>query len=102
RDDGVRMEAADLTDPDAVEALWERIETPRWVVNAAGAFRGGTVEETDPDTVRFLLDVNFATALWSCRAAARRLEHGGAIVNIAARAGITAGTGAAVYAASKA
>src|SRR5207248_10825820 len=58
--EGVQMEAADLTDPDAVEALWERIETPRWVVNSAGGFRGGTVAETEPDTLSFLLDLNLA------------------------------------------
>jgi NAD(P)-dependent dehydrogenase (short-subunit alcohol dehydrogenase family) len=100
--EGIRMEAADLTRPEEVEALWERIETPHWVVNAAGAFRGGSVADTEPETVSFLLDVNFATALWSCRAAARRLERGGAIVNVSARAAVAGGTGAAAYAASKA
>ena len=100
--DGVRMEKADLTDAASVEALWERIETPRWVVNAAGAFRGGRVDDTDPETLAFLLDVNFKTAFLSCRAASRRLERGGAIVNVSARAAVTGGAGAAVYAASKA
>jgi NAD(P)-dependent dehydrogenase (short-subunit alcohol dehydrogenase family) len=100
--EGLQSESADLTDADAVEALWERIETPRWVVNAVGGFRGGNVVEAEPDAVRFLLDLNFATTFWSCRAAARRLERGGAIVNIAARAAVTGGMGAAAYAASKA
>ena len=100
--EGVRSESVDLTDPDAVEALWERIEKPRWVVNAVGGFRGGNVDETELETLHFLLDLNFATTFWSCRAAARRLERGGAIVNIAARAAVSGGMGAAAYAASKA
>ena len=100
--EGLRWETADLADPESVDALWDRIETPRWVVNAVGGYRGGEVAETDAETVRFLLDLNFGTAFWSCRAAARRLERGGAIVNVAARAATAGGTGAAVYAASKA
>jgi len=100
--EGRRVETADLTDPDSVDALWDRIETPRWVVNAVGGYRAGEVAETDPETLRFLLDLNLGTTFWSCRAAARRLERGAAIVNVAARAAVAGGTGAAAYAASKA
>src|SRR5581483_1321762 len=50
-------------------------ETPRWVVNAAGGYRGGPVADTDPETLRFLLDVNLGTVFWSCRAAARRRDR---------------------------
>jgi NAD(P)-dependent dehydrogenase (short-subunit alcohol dehydrogenase family) len=93
----------DLTSPDAVEALWERLDaTPRWVVNAAGGFRGGTVAESEPADVAFVSDLNLGTAWWSCRAAAKRLEEGGAIVNVGARAGLTGGAGSAAYAVSKA
>jgi NAD(P)-dependent dehydrogenase (short-subunit alcohol dehydrogenase family) len=103
---GVRPEAVDLTVPDEVEALWERLEAsgerPRWVVNAVGAFRGGTVAETELDAFRFLVDVNLATVLWSCRAAARRLEAGAAIINVASRSAVLGGSGAAVYSVTKA
>ena len=96
-------DTVDLTDPEAVEAFWERLaERPRWVVNAAGGFRPGTVAETEPDDVRFLTELNFDTAWWSCRAAARRLPDGGGIVNVAARAGLTGGNGSAAYAVTKA
>jgi NAD(P)-dependent dehydrogenase (short-subunit alcohol dehydrogenase family) len=104
--EGVRVEGVDLTEPEAVEALWERLSTdgeaPQWVVNAAGAFRGGTVAETTPETLRFLADVNVATAFWSCHAAARHLSAGGAIVNVGARAGVAGGAGSAAYAVAKA
>jgi NAD(P)-dependent dehydrogenase (short-subunit alcohol dehydrogenase family) len=106
RTDGARVEAVDLASPDEVEALWGRLEAdgagPRWVVNAVGAFRGGTVADSEPDTYAFLHDVNLATAWWSCRAAARRLRPGGAIVNVASRAALAGGAGSAAYSVSKA
>ena len=93
----------DLTDAEAVEAFWERLaDRPRWVVNAAGGFRPATVAETEPGDLRFLTELNFETAWWSCRAAARRLPDDGAIVNVAARAGLTGGAGSAAYAVTKA
>jgi NAD(P)-dependent dehydrogenase (short-subunit alcohol dehydrogenase family) len=103
---GVLRERTDLTAPEEVEALWERLaaagETPRWVVNAAGGFRPGSVADSEPDEVRLTTDLNLGTAWWSCRAAARRLEPGGAIVNVAARAALTGGSGSAAYAVAKA
>jgi NAD(P)-dependent dehydrogenase (short-subunit alcohol dehydrogenase family) len=104
--DGVRAEAVDLTSPDDVEALWERLEAdgerPRWVVNAVGGFRTGTVADSDAEGLRFLLDLNLGTAWWSCRSAARRMEAGAAIVNVSARSALAGGTGSAAYAVSKA
>ena len=96
-------DTVDLTDPEAVEAFWERLaDRPRWVVNAAGGFRPATVADTEPEDLRFLTELNFDTAWWSCRAAARRLPDGGGIVNVAARAGLTGGAGSAAYAVTKA
>jgi NAD(P)-dependent dehydrogenase (short-subunit alcohol dehydrogenase family) len=96
-------DAVDLTDADAVEAFWDALAVkPRWVVNTAGAFRAGTVADSDPEQLRGLLDVNLGTAWWSCRAAARRLPPGGAIVNVAARAAVAGGAGSAAYAVAKA
>ena len=104
--EGARAEAVDLTSPDEIDALWarlaERDESPRWVVNAVGGFRGGSVADTEPDAFRLLVDLNLATALWSCRAAARGLAAGGAIVNVASRSAVEGGAGAAVYSVTKA
>jgi NAD(P)-dependent dehydrogenase (short-subunit alcohol dehydrogenase family) len=100
---GVTAVMVDLTSPEAVEALWDGLEErPRWVVNAVGAFRPGRLGESEPDDVRFLHDVNLGTAWWSCRAAARRLEAGAAIVNVAARNALTGGAGSAAYTVAKA
>lgn len=104
--DGLSREAVDLTSVDEVDALWERLaaagDTPRWVINAAGGFRPGTVADSDPEQLRFVGDLNLGTAWWSCRAAARHLPEGGAIVNVASRTALAGGAGAAAYAVAKA
>ena len=93
----------DLTDAAAVEAYWDALEArPRWVVNAAGGFRPGSVVNSEPDDIRFVVGLNLETAWWSCRAAARRLPEGGAIVNVAAYTGLAGGKGSAAYAVAKA
>lgn len=103
---GLRRESVDLTSPDDVDALWERLastgDAPRWVVNAVGGFRPGTVAEMEPDEFRFVGDLNLGTAWWSSRAAARNLPAEGAIVNIASRSALTGGADAAAYAVAKA
>jgi len=99
----VDKDDVDLTDAAAVEAFWDALdETPRWLVNAAGGYRTGTVADSTPDDVGFLADLNVATAWWSCRAGARRLPAGGAIINVAARTAVSGGAGSAAYAVSKA
>jgi NAD(P)-dependent dehydrogenase (short-subunit alcohol dehydrogenase family) len=103
--EGVRPEACDLTSADEVAALWSRLAdgaAPRWVVNVAGGFRTGRVEDADPESLRFLEDLNLGTAWWSCREAARHLPAGGGIVNIGSRTAVTGGAGAAAYAVTKA
>ena len=102
----IRRVAVDLTSPDEIEELWARLEEtgerPRWVVNAVGGFRSGTVADSEPDDYRFVEDLNLGTAWWSCRAAARRLGEGTAIVNISSRSALVGGSGAAAYSVAKA
>jgi NAD(P)-dependent dehydrogenase (short-subunit alcohol dehydrogenase family) len=103
---GDRRESVDLTSASEVTALWEGLEAdgwaPRWVVNAVGGYRGGRVAESDPESLRFMTDLNLGTAWWSCREAARRLPESGGIVNVGSRAGVEGSAGAAAYAAAKA
>ena len=102
----IRSESVDLTSADEVAALWDRLEadgwSPRWVVNAVGGYRGGTVAESDPDSLRFMTDLNLGTVWWSCREAALRVPEGGAIVNVGSRSGVEGSAGAAAYAVAKA
>src|SRR5579864_1973385 len=100
----VTGDTGDLTQRQAVDDVWERIDrigVPRWLVNATGGFRGGKVADTTPDDFSFMMDLNLATTWWSCRAAARRMKAGG-IVNVASRSGVTAEPGAAAYSIAKA
>jgi NAD(P)-dependent dehydrogenase (short-subunit alcohol dehydrogenase family) len=98
---------ADLSDPDAVEALWRTIDglgEVRRLINVTGGFAGGRVVETSPRVVREMLRVNLETAWWPSREAARRMTvlGGGMIVNVGSAAGIELRGGAAAYAVSKA
>jgi NAD(P)-dependent dehydrogenase (short-subunit alcohol dehydrogenase family) len=106
----VTGDTADLTQRLSVDDLWERIDrigVPRWVINATGGFRAGTVAESTPDDFAFMLDLNLASTWWSCRAAARRMSskdghRPGGIVNVSSRAAVTADSGGAAYAVAKA
>lgn len=102
----VRVETVDLTLPEQVEALWDQLSArarlPRWVVNTVGGYRPGALANTRPDEYAGMLELNLTATWTSCRAAATRLESGGAILNVASRAALTGSAGAAAYAVSKA
>jgi NAD(P)-dependent dehydrogenase (short-subunit alcohol dehydrogenase family) len=103
---GLDRARLEMSDPDAVERFWDDIERngelPRWVVNTVGGYAGGTLAESETGDVRRMLASNLEAALWTSRAAARRLDAGGAIVNVSARAGVSGGAGSAAYAVAKA
>jgi len=96
----------DLTDRAAVQAAWDRIDRlgeTRALVNITGGFAPGSLAETDETTLTRMIDINVATTLWSCQAAAPRLQAhgGGAIVNVGARNAVEGG-GPVAYALAKA
>ena len=106
--DAVVAEAADLTDPGEVAALWQRLDErgaiPSFLVNTAGGYRGGTLVESGVEDYRGTFAVNLDTTWWSCREAARRMSGigGCAIVNVASRTALHGGAGSIAYAVAKA
>ena len=106
--DDIRREVADVTDPDVVTPLIDRIVAevggPDALVNTVGAFVPGTAADTTPDLLRTMIDVNLGAAFWLSRAVAPHMQrrHSGAIVHVTARPGLDPTYGMAAYAASKA
>jgi short-subunit dehydrogenase len=97
----------DLTDPDAVGGLIERVEADGPIdvlINNAGIDRVGRFYEASAQEVRDLLQVNLNAPMELCRQAmplmlARRRGH---IVNVSSMGAISTGPGVTLYGASKA
>jgi NAD(P)-dependent dehydrogenase (short-subunit alcohol dehydrogenase family) len=73
-------------------------------VNTIGAFLPGDTLSTAPETLRIMMDVNLGPALWLTQSVAPYMRQlgSGAIVHVAAGAGLEPSGGMAAYATSKA
>jgi NAD(P)-dependent dehydrogenase (short-subunit alcohol dehydrogenase family) len=94
----------DLTNEDAVRALYAGLP-PLWAsIHLAGGYAGKPFVDTSLADLRGQLDINLATAFLCCREAARRMTTGGRIVNVTSRAALVpaSASGSLAYAASKA
>lgn len=107
--DRVDVAALDLADPAAVAGLFDRAEStgggpPAAVAHLVGGFRAAPLAETSDADWRFLLTVNLETTFLVLREAARRFAPagGGALVAVAAPAGLLGEAGVGPYAATKA
>lgn len=101
--------SVDVTDERAVTAMVADIVAQHQrldvLVNAVGGYHGGThLWEGAGNVLDRMLALNLRTGYTLARAAVPVMlrAHGGAIVNVAAKAGIDPPAGAAAYAASKA
>jgi NAD(P)-dependent dehydrogenase (short-subunit alcohol dehydrogenase family) len=73
------------------------------LVNNAGIGTAVPATRESPDEFRRVIDVNLNGCYWMAQAAARAMEHGGAIVNVSSVLALTtAGLPQAAYSASKA
>lgn len=105
---GVRVEALDVRDSAAVDALVERIEHETGPidigVNVAGVLRTGLVEDTDDADWQAVFDINAGGVFHVSRALARRMKprRRGNLVTVGSNAGGIPRHGMAAYAASKA
>lgn len=76
------------------------------LVNNAGIFRPGTIEETELDVWNEVLRVNLTSAMLGCREAIKRMKASpggpkGSIVNVSSITGFVGLAGGAAYTASK-
>ncbi len=99
---------ADLSDPDAAEALWTEAERSGRIavlVNAAGLGRNGAFLDPDGwlrESESILVNVISATILMKRALAHMAANGGGRILNVASAAGFMPGPNMAVYGATKA
>ena len=90
----------DVTDLDAVDAAMEA-HRPRILVNSAGLARHSPAIDTDPDDFDAVVSINLRSAYFLATSAARRMERGGAIVQISSQMGHVGGVDRAVYCGTK-
>lgn len=106
--DRLSVRRVDLTSTEEVEGLFEDAErasgVPRAVVHLVGGFRWGRIADLSDRDWSYLLKLNLDTTFRVFREAARRFEKagGGAIVAVAAPAGLLGEAGVGAYAATKA
>lgn len=98
--------AADLADRAAVDAAWKQADAfgpVRALVALAGGFSAAKLADLDEAALEDMVQRNFSSALWCCRAAAQRMTEtgGGSIVTVGSRTAV-AGTGPVAHATSKA
>jgi NAD(P)-dependent dehydrogenase (short-subunit alcohol dehydrogenase family) len=103
----VSTRVVDVSDPEAVVSLIEDVESSvgplSVLVNNAGAFANGTIEQTDLQTWHRMLAVNATSALIASREAARvmRPRGDGRIINVVSTSAVRGVPGAIAYAMSK-
>ena len=85
----------------ALDAAVARFGSLDIVVNNAGQIHRGLAQDTPDEQWRRIMRVNLDGVFWMCRAARRRMQNGGAIVNVASTAGLVGVAGLASYCASK-
>ena len=90
----------DVTDLDAVDAAMEA-HRPQILVNSAGLARHGPALDTDPADFDAVVSINLRSAYFLATSAARRMERGGAIVQISSQMGHVGGIDRSVYCGTK-
>lgn len=102
--DGVAL-AADVTDPDAIEAALDKLgDTPDLLISNAGILRTGPLMDHAIEDFRLVIDVNLSSVFIVGRAVARRMKNngGGSIINLASINALNPSTLCGAYATAKA
>ena len=104
----LRLLQADLTKPSDVDRLFADVDARSGrldaLLNLAGGFAMGRIDEMGPEIWDKLLAMNATSVFLCCRAAVPRLKRagGGRIVSVAAAAALAPRAGISAYVASKA
>jgi NAD(P)-dependent dehydrogenase (short-subunit alcohol dehydrogenase family) len=99
---------ADLADAGQVERLFAAVDEQSGrldaLLNLAGGFAAGRIEDSGPEQWQQMIAINATSAFLCCRAAAPRLRRAGdgRIVNVASAAALAPRAGMSAYVASKA
>jgi 3-oxoacyl-[acyl-carrier protein] reductase len=106
RADSARVEAADVSDPQAVQAMMERIRLA-WggldiLVNNAGILRDRSIAKMTLDEWKAVIDVNLSGVFHCCKFGLEIMRDGGAVVCLGSLAAKLGAHGQSNYAAAKA
>lgn len=104
RETGAAFVRLDVTDFDAVDALFRNAQPFSVLVNNVGADQHAFFTQTNPDDWRFLLSINLESAMAFTRGVLPTMQAAryGRIVNVASEAGRVGSKGGSVYSAAKA
>jgi 3-oxoacyl-[acyl-carrier protein] reductase len=106
RGDSASVQAADVSDPEAVAAMMRSIRDGvgglDFLVNNAGILRDRTAAKMTPDEWRAVIDVNLSGVFYCCKYGMEILRDGGAVVNLGSLAAEAGFHGQSNYAAAKA
>lgn len=104
---GCTYAVADVTNVEQLQAAVDSILTAHGqidvLINCAGIWTEGQLDETDPERIKQIMDVNLTGVMYSTRAVlpSMRKQKGGMIINIVSQAGINKKPNRSVYYASK-
>ncbi|MEL6586028.1 MAG: SDR family oxidoreductase [Pseudomonadota bacterium] len=96
--EGVVLDVVDLT---RLEAVLDSHGPFDILCNSAGVARHGPADETAPEDFDFVVDLNLKAAYFMAQRVARRMAHGGSIIQISSQMGHVGGVDRAVYCATK-
>jgi 3-oxoacyl-[acyl-carrier protein] reductase len=106
RADSALVEAADVSDPSAVERMMHSIRDQTggldFLVNNAGILRDRSLAKMTLDEWQAVIDVNLSGVFHACKFGLVIFRDGGAIVNLGSLAAVAGFYGQANYAAAKA
>lgn len=100
-DANIDYRVADVTDPEAVEALFAGLEKVDIVIANAGAAASAPLRKTSLDDWQRMLDVNLTGVFLTLQAGLARLSDGGRLLAVASTAGLKGYPYVAPYCAAK-